>query len=318
MINIIIPTYNGEKHLKCTLDRILEIQSIDINNLLKFTLVSNGSNDNTNSIALSYEQKLKNYGIKFFETNNGYDSNLIRALNLVSCEWFMFLGDDDLLFNNIITIAESLKSNFYDIVHLKYSFFYDTGTELNLPQINSITSISAVEFIKLYGESCTALSSNIFSSNCIPKIKNIKKTEYNWSHLSWVYQFLLDSTSRLGVSSELALEVRLGNERWNKNFGAPQISALNHLKLYRKYFSNAYPNQYELFRINRYKLLRLAQIDEDYRVRVRFAFATLREFWKEPFFVVIDFPTKLLPYRLANFLIIILMKAKKLLLLRYK
>jgi hypothetical protein len=88
--------------------------------------------------------------------------------------------------------------------------------------------------------------------------------------------------------------------------------------LYRKYLSNAYPNQYELFRINRYKLLRLAQIDENYRVRVRFAFATLREFWRKPFFVVIDFPTKLLPYKLANFLIKILMKAKKLLLLRYK
>ena len=86
VVSIITPCYNGEKYIKRYMNSILE-QTYPY---LELIFINDGSNDCTEEIVLSYEEKLQNKGIKFVylkQKNKGQAAALNSGLKKFNGEY---------------------------------------------------------------------------------------------------------------------------------------------------------------------------------------------------------------------------------------
>lgn len=115
-LSICIPTYNREKFLKECLE------SIEIQNTSKIEIVisDNGSSDNTLSVVEMYKNKLP---ILFhrFESNQGFDINCAKTVELATGTYCMLLGSDDAILPGAIeNILNEIEHSSFDILHSGY------------------------------------------------------------------------------------------------------------------------------------------------------------------------------------------------------
>lgn len=96
-VSIIIPTYNGEKYIKETIDSCLNqtYQNVEI------IVIDDCSSDNTINILKGYSEKIRLY---LNEQNQGISKNVNKGVFLSTGEYFILLGHDDLLAPNHIEI----------------------------------------------------------------------------------------------------------------------------------------------------------------------------------------------------------------------
>jgi len=96
-VSIIIPTYNGAKYIKETIDSCLNQSYKNI----EIIVVDDCSSDSTVEILKSYENKIN---LTINKTNQGIVKNLNNMTLGVESEYFIFLGHDDILPINHIEI----------------------------------------------------------------------------------------------------------------------------------------------------------------------------------------------------------------------
>jgi len=96
-VSIIIPTYNGEKYIRETIESCL---SQSYNNI-EIIVVDDGSTDGTVDILRSYGNKIS---LTINKTNQGIVKNLNNITLGLKSKYFIFLGHDDILPINHIEI----------------------------------------------------------------------------------------------------------------------------------------------------------------------------------------------------------------------
>lgn len=89
-VSIIIPTYNGEKYIKETIESCLNQTYPNVG----IIVIDDCSNDNTANILKEYGEKIRLY---LNETNQGISRNVNKGVNLSEGEYFILLGHDDIL-----------------------------------------------------------------------------------------------------------------------------------------------------------------------------------------------------------------------------
>jgi len=86
-ISIILPVYNGDKHLNDAIESVIRQNY----NPLEIILVDDGSTDNTRKIAKQFPQVRY-----FYQENSGPAASRNKAIQAATGEWFAFIDADDL------------------------------------------------------------------------------------------------------------------------------------------------------------------------------------------------------------------------------
>ena len=122
-VSIIIPVYNGEKYLKESIDSALNQTYKNI----EIIVINDGSKDSTESIVLSYGNKIRYYK----KDNGGVASALNLALSKMKGDYFSWLSHDDLYEKDKIAIQINELSKYDDKVILlsDYKIINDSGLE---------------------------------------------------------------------------------------------------------------------------------------------------------------------------------------------
>lgn len=98
-LELLIPTFNRGYVLGKNLDLLSKIlSSLGVENLVRFIISDNGSNDDT-WIKLNNFKERSNLDVILNRnhTNMGIEANIIKVLELASSPYIMFLGDDDFI-----------------------------------------------------------------------------------------------------------------------------------------------------------------------------------------------------------------------------
>ena len=112
-IDILLPTYNGEKYVEEQIDSILNQTYKNINLIIS----DDCSKDNTRNILKKYEKKDKRITLYLQEKNMGVVKNIEFLLKQVKSNYFMLADQDDVwLEEKISKSMETLKSQNADLV----------------------------------------------------------------------------------------------------------------------------------------------------------------------------------------------------------
>lgn len=116
-ISICIPTYNRADNLINCLESIVVNEKISLVDF-EVCISDNFSNDNTESIVKTYQNKLP---IKYYKSSNniGRVRNYLNVVSIASGDFIWLIGDDDLLLPNAIFEINDLISNNQEV-----EFFY--------------------------------------------------------------------------------------------------------------------------------------------------------------------------------------------------
>lgn len=97
LLTIAIPTYNKACFLEHLLGNILP-QAEKLTKDVEVCISSNGSNDNTREVVMSFEKKYPGL-IRYNENekNLGFDANLLKLIEMSSGNFLWPIGDDDLI-----------------------------------------------------------------------------------------------------------------------------------------------------------------------------------------------------------------------------
>ena len=101
LVSIITPCYNGESFL----ERYYESVLAQTYSELELTFVNDGSTDGTEKIALSYESRFRQKGIRYIyikQENRGQASALNRGLKLFHGEYLTWPDSDDIIMPEFI------------------------------------------------------------------------------------------------------------------------------------------------------------------------------------------------------------------------
>ena len=129
LVTIITPCYNGEGFLRTYFESIL-LQTYPN---LELIFVNDGSTDQTETIAISYEGRLKERGINFiylYQENAGQASAMNKAFKYMKGKYLVWPDSDDRLTpDSIEKRVDFLESNpKYDMVRSNGKYFdYETG-----------------------------------------------------------------------------------------------------------------------------------------------------------------------------------------------
>lgn len=219
---IISAFYNTGEYLKESIESVIN-QDIGFEDNVQYILVDDGSTDNTNEIALHYQQLYPNNILVLSKENGGPASARNLALKYISGEYVNFLDSDDLLSLNTLTVIENFFLQFpVEIVsipmiyfgkkegnhHLNYKFkengVIDLEEKFNYPQ----ASMSSA-FIK-----SDLLNGKEFNTNLV-----------NGEDLLLINKILLD-VKKYGVTNEAHYKYRkrfetssiMDNAKYSKRF----------------------------------------------------------------------------------------------------
>lgn len=94
VISVIVPCYNGEKHIERFMNAILQ----QTYKKIELIIINDGSTDKSEQLIKKYISKLNNEGVsvKYVSQNNaGLGCAIQKALNMVEGEFFTWFGIDD-------------------------------------------------------------------------------------------------------------------------------------------------------------------------------------------------------------------------------
>ena len=162
IIDIVMPTYNGEKYLKEQIDSILNQSYKDI----RLIISDDGSKDSTVQILKEYEEKEKRVKIYVQPQNLGVVRNIEFLLRKVESPLFMLADQDDVwLPNKIKELSDFLIQGNYDVVTGNCAL---TDSNLNIIQEKYYTDKSPLDktvwgnFVKdLWLGSCMAFTREV-------------------------------------------------------------------------------------------------------------------------------------------------------------
>ena len=224
-VSIIIPTYNGEKYIKETIESCLN-QTYEI---IEIIVVDDCSTDNTVKILESFKGK-----IKF--TKNKINLGIAKNLNNIALdldgEYFIFLGHDDIL---PIKHIEIMLSEFDDnivAVHCNSIIIDEKGNGIELARNDNIQKIKTENIM-------FELSIDNFISSCgmVHKAKVFKKLK-GWSeeyknYGEWLYYIKCLDYGEVKYTALTRALYRKHNTNITNTFKDPNVrKGLNEYKNY--------------------------------------------------------------------------------------
>ena len=305
-LSFLIPTFNGEHHIKKTVDSVLNQVRVLHNADYEIVICVNGSEDDTKSI-LSIYDAVKSIKIVYFETNLGYDANIIRAIYETKGSFIWFLGDDDVLLpNSVSTLFQVINDNRHICaLILEPEFFSENKDLIGLDHSPALELFTDNEkFIESAGWNGSALSSLIVRRPMNPHLFDEKSLHgSNWIHLFLLYSHVLSPNPNRDIKfafiSKGTVAVRVLNPRWAINFGNYVVSGTQHLDVLRKIFEKDAPNIYKIFLNLRCKTnwgdIKTGYRKQDCRSHWNFVKLQVSLFRKKPLFWVAAFPVLLCP-----------------------
>ena len=112
-IDVLLPTYNGEKYLREQIDSILNQTHQNIN----LIIADDRSKDSTINILKEYEKKDDRIRVFVHEKNQGVVKNIEFLLKLVECDYYMLADQDDVwLPEKIEKSLKKLKETNSDLI----------------------------------------------------------------------------------------------------------------------------------------------------------------------------------------------------------
>ena len=166
MISVCIPVFNGEEHIRLSIESVL----CQTEKNFELLIVDNCSSDNTLEIAASY----KDPRIKIFKntSNIGSINNFNRCIELSQGEYFVLLPHDDLLLPTALkTFSKALIAD--PKIGLSYSSYYiingngeQNGFRMVASEDKIMSSEDAIKEMIIYGSpiQCTMVRTKLFSS----------------------------------------------------------------------------------------------------------------------------------------------------------
>lgn len=120
LISVVTVVFNGA----ATIEKLIN-SVINQSEYIEFIVIDGGSTDDTINIIRKYEDKI-NYWIS--EPDNGIYDAMNKSLDLISGEWVLFLGCDDILLANINTLLNQFevgKSYYGNVIMKSTGKIYD-------------------------------------------------------------------------------------------------------------------------------------------------------------------------------------------------
>lgn len=114
LVSVISPCYNGEKYLREYFDSLL---NQNYNNI-EFFFVNDGSDDSTEDIAVEYEAKFAERGIRYhhmYVTNRGQAAAINVALPLIQGKYLIWPDSDDVLLKDNLSLKVTFLEENSDI-----------------------------------------------------------------------------------------------------------------------------------------------------------------------------------------------------------
>jgi len=141
-LSIGIPVFNGEKFLHQCFNSLLSQTFTDF----ELIISDNASTDSTSNICKEYSKKFKNFRYIRQDKNIGMKSNFFYVLQKASCDYFIWVGIDDIL------LPDFLKKNL----------------EILQSKKNLVGSVSKIKFL----DSNNLNETDLFFKNFIRKLRN--------------------------------------------------------------------------------------------------------------------------------------------------
>ena len=120
-ISVCIPTYNGQKYLKETLDSVF----IQTYKDFEIVIVDDQSTDDTYALALEYAQKDNRIRLFRNETNLGLVGNWNRCVEIAQGEWIKFVFQDDLITHDCLEKMMASVKDDDTIIFCSRNFIFD-------------------------------------------------------------------------------------------------------------------------------------------------------------------------------------------------
>ena len=176
ILTIAIPTFNGGKTIRRTLDSILT----QFDQRIEIIILDNASTDGTDAILLEYKSKYSFIKIYSNKTNIGPDANFLMSMRKSQGQFILLLSDDDVLVeNSLLKIVTFLTNNknislaYLSTVGFRKEYI-DSAHCIDPPLKleNDICTTNKEEFMKYAGYYWGFLSSYICSKRDFEAIKN--------------------------------------------------------------------------------------------------------------------------------------------------
>jgi glycosyltransferase involved in cell wall biosynthesis len=249
ILSVTIPTYNRVNYLKSMLKSVID-QIVD-NNLFDEVEVIISDNCSTDSTSDYIKEVIANYGnIQIVYNRNvqniGVVKNIVELVKLAKGKFWMFYGDDDLMYeNSLVEIIACLKKNIETPVFVFKHYGY---TEIETTEKISIYQCASRYFYYM-GNACTAVDTSLSQSNIEQYYDDIVSTCWPQTHIMYLSMY----------GSPLELPVMISD-----------------ITVYDKQEkdNNNVPNAFYYFDSNFYALIRLAQLiskvkDKNFYKKVR-------------------------------------------------
>ncbi len=127
LISIILPTYNGSRFLKKSIESCL-CQSY---NNLELIVVNDCSTDDTAAIIEYYSRSDKRIKVVHNEVNMKLPSSLNKGFSLANGEYFTWTSDDNLFSKHALkTLLNNIQAKGSDIIYSSYRLINESGGSL--------------------------------------------------------------------------------------------------------------------------------------------------------------------------------------------
>lgn len=188
LISVLIPIYNGEKHINKCIESIINQTYKNI----EIICINDGSTDNTKEILENFQKKDKRIKI-INKKNSGYGSSLNLGIEKAKGKYITIIESDDNIKNTMLeTLLNKMEENDVDIV--KANFYKVSNTiKKNTSKyfINKITNINLFPQMLLIQPSIwSAIYKKEFLTKNNIKFKETKDASYQDTSFHFKTMFL--------------------------------------------------------------------------------------------------------------------------------
>jgi glycosyltransferase involved in cell wall biosynthesis len=306
-LTIGIPTYNGSEFIAETIESILVNLYPEIEKRVEILVSDNGSSDNTAEIVSGYVKKYPRL-ISYYRNdhNIGFDANVDAVFRRAKGEYVEVLGDDDFLekgaLKKIFWTLETQSDIAVILLSVSFLSHYNQLIGGQRYGKDELCEDGNAFFLKSkWGTS--AISAIIIRKNDWLEQNLNKYHDTQWIHVAAIME-ILKKNKRSYIISENMVTVRVGNPRWEINFGNQLLVGMEHLRLFSGLLDLGYdPNTFAFFLNDRFNknlkdivTLRGKQNKE----MMLTAKLMIHFFHKKPIFWILHLPFLLLPYPLIK------------------
>jgi len=218
-LSIAIPTYNGAKHIRETLDSIV-CQLNNINEEIEIVISDNASNDNTPNIIKFYLDKYSY--VKYFcnEKNLGADINIDLSISRSNGRYIWLFSDDDIMvyggLKKVLSVIDDEES--LSVIFVNYSIYNYNLTKCFVEKVVHIDKDKICEncdeFLLTTDIASSFISSIIINRSCYLKLDYSEYFNTNWLQFVALLSALPNSCSYC-ISRPYVI-YRSGINRWEK------------------------------------------------------------------------------------------------------